>query len=372
MLTKYDELLCHQVSTSFDHVHQSDLRWTERVVVYGFEKSGGFNFMTGVARYANRNVIDAYGMVTIGDKEAHVVRMSSELRPESGSLSATTVGPYSYDIVEPLKRVRAQLDPNEHGLSFDIGFDGTFPTYEQEPAFFRRNGRVLEDARRFYQNGTLTGWFDVQGERHEVDPPRWWVGRDHSWGTRWGGGGGGVPEGSFLQPPDIPEGVLYFMCIFQFDDWLLHVAQREDAREQRWHFEGGLQFPLGSEKPAIPVTEIEHDFSFRSDRRVVETGNLLARAADGSSREVSIRALTTFWPGLAGYDLYNDYMSGMWKGPSYSDGFRVDLTDADEVRKVSMLSETLCEVTCGDEIGYGLLEMVCLGAYPRYGFKGYV
>src|SRR2546423_1201722 len=169
MLTKYDELLCHQNATTFDHVGPSDLRWTERVVLFGFDTSGDINVMTGLARYPNRNVIDAYAMVTRGNKTARVVRLSTELRPEDSDLTTSRVGPFSYQVVEALKRVRATLDENEHGLSFQLDFDGTFPAYEQEPAFFRARGRVLEDARRFYQLGKIRGTFTIDGTEYEVD-----------------------------------------------------------------------------------------------------------------------------------------------------------------------------------------------------------
>lgn len=374
MLTPYDEILCHQVSTTFDHVQQSDLRWTERTVLYGFDTaSGKINFMTGLARYPNRNVMDAYGMVTLDNKKAHVVRLSRELRPETGDLARFTVGPYTYEIIQPLKKVRATLGDNKYGLSFDLKFEGTFPAYEQAPAFFRSRGRVLEDARRFYQSGRMSGWFKVGGKTIEVDRARWMVGRDHSWGTRRGGGGGSVPEGSFLQPPEIPEGVLYFMGIFHFKRWMVHFAQREDWQGKRWHFEGGIYYPLGSkqEKEEVPVLTVEHDFKFRPDLRVIKSGKVLVTTADGSKKEIAIRPVTRFWPGLAGYDYFNDFMSGMWKGPSYMDGFTADVTDLNVLQKVSMLTETLCEVRCGREIGHGLVEMVFLGKYPQYGYQGY-
>ena len=79
MLTPHDELLCHQLPTTFDHVSQSDLRWTERIVMYGFDRSGDINVMVGLARYPNRNVTDAYAMITrrtaAGGQEARVVRI---------------------------------------------------------------------------------------------------------------------------------------------------------------------------------------------------------------------------------------------------------------------------------------------------------
>lgn len=111
MLTPHDELLCHQLPTTFDHVAQSDLRWTERIVMYGFDRSGDVNVMTGLARYPNRNVTDAYAMITKRSGETRVVRMSTELNPESGPLGTYSVGPFSYRIEEPLRTVRAVLSP---------------------------------------------------------------------------------------------------------------------------------------------------------------------------------------------------------------------------------------------------------------------
>src|SRR5277367_4303254 len=107
MLTPHDELLCHQLPTTFDHVAQSDLRWTERIVMYGFDTSGDVNVMVGMARYPNRNVTDAYAMVTRRDGRAKVVRMSTELGGETGPLGTYTVGPFTYSVEEPLRTVRA-------------------------------------------------------------------------------------------------------------------------------------------------------------------------------------------------------------------------------------------------------------------------
>lgn len=370
MLTKYDELICHQLATTFDHVYTSDARWTERVVVYGFDISGKVNLMTGLARYPNRNVIDAYGMITIDNKTAHVVRTSSELRPETAA--GLSVGPYSYEIVEPLKKVRTALGDNEYGLSFQLDFEGTFPPYEQAPAFFRSRGRVLEEARRYYQVGRLSGWFKVEGKTYEVDRAKWRVGRDHSWGVRRGVGGGSWPE-PMAQPEEIPQGVLYFMCIFEFEKYMIHCAVREDWEGKPYHFEGWVTYPYGSDKEGegLQLVSVEHDLTFRPDIRLMESGRVIVNAVDGSKREISIHPVTTFYPGPASYDMYNDYMSGMWKGPSYMDGFKVDVTDPEVLPRISFLKETLCEVRCGDDVGYGIFEHVFVGKYPKYGFEGY-
>ncbi len=370
MLTRYDELLCHQLATTFDHVYTSDARWTERVVLYGFEISGRVNFMTGMARYPNRNVMDAYGMVTLDNKTAYVVRASEELRPETGT--ETKVGPITYDIVEPLKKVRMTMAENEFGLGFQLDFDGTFPAYEQTPMFNRNRGRIQEEARRYYQVGRAGGWFKIDGQTFQPDDASWRTGRDHSWGVRRGVGGGSWPE-PLAQPSEIPPGAFYFMCIFEFDDYAIHVAQRETWDGQIWHFEGWETYPLGSDKEnkELLLTSLEHDFRFRPDIRVIESGTLVVYAIDGTRRELQLTPKTTFYPGPAGYDTYRDYASGMYEGASFLDGFQVDLTDPEELKKISLLTETLCEVRCGDDTGYGLIEMFNVGKYPRYGFQGY-
>ncbi len=225
MITKDDELLCHQTPTTFDHVDTSDLRWTERTGIWVFDLSGKISFLTGLARYANRNLMDAYGMVTVEDKTAHIVRVSRELRPEPADLR---VGPLSYEVVEPLKKVRTALGENEYGLSFDVEFEATFPPYEQPPMFSRSRGRVREDVRRYYQLGRPSGWLKVEGKTYEVNKETWRITRDHSWGTRMGAGGGTIPEGAFLQPSEVPEGIFYCMGIFDFGKWAIHFAVRED------------------------------------------------------------------------------------------------------------------------------------------------
>ena len=51
--------------------------------------------------------------------------------------------------------------------------------------------------------------------------------------------------------------------------------------------------------------------------------------------------------------------------------FVIDTGDPAEVAKVSMLSETFCEVRSGDSVGHGLVEMVFTGRNVRYGYAGY-
>lgn len=129
-----------------------------------------------------------------------------------------------------------------------------------------------------------------------------------------------------------------------------------------------MLFPIGSGKDALPIIDVEHDLKFRDDMRVVESGTFTVHRADRTTDVIEVNPVCDFWPGLAGYDEYWGYASGMYRGKDFKDSFTVDITNLDEIRQVSMLSETLCEVRMGDKVGYGLVEMVFMGVNPRYGY----
>jgi hypothetical protein len=161
------------------------------------------------------------------------------------------------------------------------------------------------------------------------------------------------------------------MGIFEFDDQLVHFAQRETGTGERWQFEGEILHPLSTGRAASAIIDVEHDLKFRDDLRVISGGTFTVHRGDRSTSTIDVTPLTDFWPGLAGYMEINGYASGHWRGRDFIDGFSVDATDLDVIRPVSFLSETLCEVRMDGKVGHGLVEMVFVGAYPRYGYTGW-
>src|SRR5690606_24008723 len=78
-----------------------------------------------------------------------------------------------------------QLDAPEHGLAYDLTWTGFVPAF-QEPTHLDHdaNGRAFLHACRLAQLGSWSGWLEVDGNRYEVTPDRWWGSRDRSWGIR--------------------------------------------------------------------------------------------------------------------------------------------------------------------------------------------
>ena len=48
MLTRHDELLCHQIASTFDHPATSAREWTERIWLSFHDLSGKFHLVCGL------------------------------------------------------------------------------------------------------------------------------------------------------------------------------------------------------------------------------------------------------------------------------------------------------------------------------------
>ncbi|MFA4836618.1 MAG: hypothetical protein WC749_11180, partial [Dehalococcoidia bacterium] len=155
MLTKFDEFLCHQTVDPFVQVHTTERNWTEKAYLSAYDTSGKIFVVATCGKYSNRNVMDAAGGVALPGRQ-YTVRASRELWP---SVDTEKVGPISYEVVEPLKKVRMCLGENDYGISFDIEFEGCMSPMEEPGGMTRtRRGRVIiNNTVRFYQLGRGSG-----------------------------------------------------------------------------------------------------------------------------------------------------------------------------------------------------------------------
>ena len=81
-----------------------------------------------------------------------------------------SIGPLSLVVVEPLQTLRIACDDQEGGVKADLTFHAFISAHE-EPRFTRRVGsQLMMDVTRMMQNGTWSGWVEVDGVRHEVKP----------------------------------------------------------------------------------------------------------------------------------------------------------------------------------------------------------
>src|ERR1700722_6453392 len=112
-----DEGLNHQIVDTFATLSQSELAWTEKIWASIARIDGTLQLDFGLGKYQNRGIIDGFGGVS-RRREQWRARARLELppAPKGGCL-----GPVGMEVVEPLKRMRFVLEPNDaQPISFDV------------------------------------------------------------------------------------------------------------------------------------------------------------------------------------------------------------------------------------------------------------
>lgn len=364
MLTKYDEFLCHQIVSTFDSVDTSAREWTERIWFSAHDTTGKYQLVAGFGHYSNRNIMDAFACFVVDGRTQYCVRASRELRP---AVDDVRVGPFSYEVLEPMKKVRFSLGENDFGLSCQIDFIGTFMPHEEETQHAKSRGRVMENVKRYVQVGRPSGWITAGGEKIKIDDASWRAERDHSWGVR---RGGGVSE-TGVQPGEIPQGYLYNFMLAQFDTWAVTYHTREDWDSRVISFSGAVMPAASSGKPEQEIDHVDHRYTFRPDIRQINGGAVTFHPAQGDPFEITVKPLGICHIRAGGYFGFRGFTHGLWMGQNFIDGFTLDLADQNTFREVSFLEDFLCEVKCGGETGWGIVELVLIGKYPKYGYLSF-
>src|SRR6476469_6111388 len=168
-LTGLDEGLNHQIVDTFSAVATSEQSWTEKIWSAIVRKDGSLGIDFGLGRYHNRGVMDGWAAVSRGSQQ-WTVRASRKLRDDP---TVTNVGPLTYEVIEPLRRVRYALARNDaQPIAYDITFTAELPPFFEDRHKQReRDGfRIGSDVIRYHQIGVPEGWVEIEGERIEVRP----------------------------------------------------------------------------------------------------------------------------------------------------------------------------------------------------------
>jgi len=382
MLTKLDELMCHQTVAAFDCVVDSSRNWTEKIYFSAFDTSGKIAMNAGFGKYPNRNVMDGYGGVALMDRQ-YTVRASRELQPD---VNTVKIGPLSYEVVEPLKRVRICLGENDYGVSFDLVFEGRVPALEEPAGFTRLRGKLVNHTIRFYQTGVASGEITVEGKTYEVKKNSSYAVRDHSWGIRamagvppsgswWFREGMGLPESGMPPSPPMP-GLFASLFNMQFKEYGIFYTYTEgsDGRPIPVGVAGVggfLVYPFGDTRPPIRIADGRFQFEFfPGTRRVKSVHQAVFILEDGTKLEMSTKSLgIVFHARAGGYFGFKGWWHGKWMGPYAIDGERLDLTDEKLLDELIGVNDIAHECRCGNEVGYGIVEPIALGNLPKYGLK---
>ncbi len=367
-----DEAFTHQTTETFATVATSDPAWTEKVCAMAMARDGSLQIGFGLGKYTNRNVMDGYAALSRG-KEQLTVRASRRLAPEP---TLTAIGPIHYEVVEPLRKVRFRLEPNDcQPLAFDWLFEHAVPPFLEERTHLRAEYRVMSELVRYHQTGTASGWIELDGERFEMTPDTWVSTRDHSWGVRYDVG---TPPTDTEPRPGIPPGFGFMMI------WCPALMEREDGSRYALHLHftrvqtTGFQQKMTTARVELPdggeelIAEIEPELRFDPTNRRLLGGKLNCTMADGRERPIEIQVLgdTGVHLGAGLYFGFDGHHHGEWRGELWVDGERIaDCTTPEQARRLHQIRDTAVRVVdpVGGGAGFGNCQPIASGPWPELG-----
>ena len=373
-----DESFGHQIVETQARVASTDRSWTEKVCAQAAARDGSLQVAFGVGKYTNRNVFDAYAGVSRG-REQWTVRGSRRLSDDPERIG---VGPVQYDVLEPFQRVRFRCEPND---VVPIAFEWTFeavvpPVLEQRDIQRSRRGYRLDaEVLRYHQTGIASGWVEVDGTRHDIEPHAWFSTRDHSWGVRQDVG---------IAPADIEgasggAGNATSQLAFRFS-WSPMLLERPDGTRYAIHhqhrqlrvlgyeetsFEGGVEHPDGRVEP---FTAVRPDLQFDPHNRRVLGGTLHCTMSDGSARAITVEAIgdTGFHLGTGLYFGFDGHHHGEWRGKLNVDGEHIDdCTSIQTARRIHQIRDAVMRVDdpVGGGRGWCNFQTAIVGEWPEVG-----
>lgn len=368
-----DERLNHQIVDTFASTATSDHSWTEKIWSAIVRKDGALAIDFGLGRYHNRGILDGWAGVSRGATQ-WTVRGNRELRDDP---TVTTVGPLTYEIIEPLRKVRYVLERNSvQPIAYDITFTAEMPPFFEDRHKQReRDGlRIGSDVIRYHQIGTPSGWVEIEGERIEVRPDEWTEYRDHSWGTRLDVGAHNPDIKPSADFGDVKFGAGEFELI-----WSPFMLRSPDGAKVAYHFyyqtrqgrifysSGYRNHPDGKQEK---VARVRPELRFDDRTRRLLGGKVHFDMLQGGTHTVSVEV-----PGKSGVHLgpglylgFDGKKHGSWKGPLEVDGEKFDNTlDVTTLKRIRQLRDCPIKVSEGDATGYGIMESIIHGANPELG-----
>lgn len=344
MLVPLDDYFIHQNTDSIAAPGGGNPTWQERNYFNIHSTSGDVLLVCGMGTTPNTDLAGAYLISAVEGEGGGQINWRG-VRSISGDRTRMDIGPFAYRIVEPLQRWQITMAPNDCGIELDVEWTARHQPFEFEKIWATEaDGRVRHDFAHMHQSGTYRGWMSIDGVRYDVDD--WYGIRDRTWGVR--------------------EALEFWIwSAVQFPDRTLSLYHFENTRGEVQYSHGGFSDATGTG----PVVRISgHDFTLAPGERVPSDGVVWLEEPDGRKQELRFRRLGPVVSYMAPkpIDPLRPYDSALGRPENGFDRWPYDRY-RDAVREHGTIHDSLCEFRLGDEIGYGVFELVAV-SYEPYGW----
>ena len=366
MITPFDDFPIHQTGDPIAQTVSADPNHYDRYFFNGFARDGSFMIGAAMGHYPTRGVIDAAFSVVVDGVE-HSVFASGRMPDDR----ATTVGPLTVEVIEPLRAIRVVVTENAQGLTADLTFRARTAAIEEPKQTIVRNNVRIMDYTRLTQWGTWEGTITVAGRTIDVRADATFGVRDRSWGVR----GIGVQAPTNF-PPQAPE-VFWLWAPLHFDDLCTHLALFEHSDGSRW-MQSALVVPIlagpdaptwGEVEEPEELVDVRYEIAWQEGRREMDTAALEVTHADGAVDRIEFERLYTFRMRGIGY-MHPHWSHGSTHGSLEVGGESIPLDEFRPDDPSCIHIQTLCRVRMGDREGIGVLEQLAFGPHAPTGLTG--
>jgi hypothetical protein len=365
-LSPLDDYPVHQVAQPIRYPATSDRNFYDRYYFNCHTGTDELMLIVGVGQYPNLGVTDAFALARHGDVH-RVVRASRELGADRMD---TSVGPFKVEVIEGLRRLRVVLAPNEHGLEFDLTWEGVTPAQAEPQHYIRQQERVIFDSFRLAQTGRWTGRVRSGDQEFTITPDRWQGSRDRSWGVR--------PVGE-SEPPGIqvrnPAQFYWMYAPMQFEEFSILTIVQEDAAGNRVLEEAVRVWPEAAGRAPQQLGRPEYRPRYAPGTREVQTATISFSPPGAAPLEVAVRPVhpVSIMVGT-GYGLEPDWKHGMYHGPDLVvQGVCYDLTKAEDKARMWGMIDSVATFECTENgttvTGSGLFEYWPFGPHAPTGLE---
>jgi hypothetical protein len=284
---------------------------------------------------------------------------------------ATTVGPITVVVDEPLRVLRVVVDGAELGLEADLTFRARTVAMEEPRQTIVDDARPMMDYTRLTQWGGWDGSIRVHGTELTMDPRAVMGTRDRSWGVR------PVGEQVPMPPGDRLPQLFWLWAPLNFDDVATHLALFEHADGSRW-MQGGAILPVldgpdaptwGPDDGVERLAGVDYHIEWEPGTRRARRARLALRRRTGEPWSIELEPVMTFRMRGLGY-MHPEWGHGQWRGPEAVGGESLVLADVDPTAPDSIHIQELVRARVDGRDGVGVLEQLALGDHAPTGLSG--
>ena len=369
-LSPFDDYPFHQAPTPFATAYTTDAHYNDGYFCAFYAKD--WYFCTGLRLHPNVNVIDGWVTVAHNNRQ-RAVRASRALHPRYNELS---VGPISYEIVEPMNRLRLIAASNPANIEFDITLEAQSPPFIEDRYQHFKFGAVVNDLIRYTQVCQAHGQVRVDGKSLRVIG--WHAMRDHSWGVR---SSMALPTGiNGTDRDDEPSErrALRMWVPFQVDDHCGFYNTHERSDGKALDFEGRLDYADGR---SVQLMGMRHELQYLKGTDRPIGGTVELDGEDGKTREYQLELVGTPADVQAGgyYGGWSDNLGpGVYRGAEVIEYDEYDVSPGSDrtgpphvpiKHRFGPTEYPMHMIGPGGTEGMAHFEHTMNGPYPRYGFN---